>query len=158
MLSQFDILVCLPNQISDQIFDIPAHITGLAKFGSIALNKRHTDFIGNQLDDVGFAHTGRSDHQDIVFYIADHCGFSDIILCFLCALDAIEVRANFGGQDRFGAVLFDNKLIQVGDKFFRLEIKIDLFFALARLDFINGVLLWQNHRRYHFDIVTKFFR
>ena len=77
---------------------------------------------------------------------------------FLRSFDSIEMRTNFCGQNRLGAVLFDNELIQVGDELFGFEIKIDIFLLAGRgLGLVDRTLLGQNHGRYNFNIIAEFF-
>ncbi len=118
VVGQFDIIVCFPYQIANKILHIATDITGFAEFGRISFDEGYTDFIGNQFDNIGLADTGRPDHQNVVLYAAHHT--ADGVFRFHGALNAIEVRAYFGCQNGFGAVLFDDVLIQVGNEFLRL--------------------------------------
>ena len=115
VLRKFNIVVRFSNQIPHKILDIAADITGFAEFGGIPFDKRHADFVGNQLNDIGFAHTGRTDHEHIVFDATDHG--TNAMGAFLQALDTIEMGADLGGQNGLGIILFDHILVQVGNQF-----------------------------------------
>jgi hypothetical protein len=51
---------------------------------------------------------------------------------FLRTFNAIEMGTNFCGQNRLGAVLFNDELIQVSDKLLGFKVKIDFFLLAGR--------------------------
>ena len=65
--------------------------------------------MSDQAYHVCFTHTCRSKHQNVVFNAADH--FAYRFRRRLSMADAIEVGANFGRQNRFGLLLFNDVLI-----------------------------------------------
>ncbi len=114
ILGQIGIVIGLPHQVPHEVFDVSADITGLTELGGIALDERNPDFLGDQLDNVRLADTGWAKHQDIVFNAADHHAVG-IGRSTLGAFDAVEMGANFCGQNGLGPILLDDVLIEEGD-------------------------------------------
>ena len=92
-MRQFNIVFGFANQITHQIFDVATNVAGFTEFGGITFDKRDTDFIGNQLYDIGFANAGGADHEHIVLNAADHG--AGRFRTVQGALDAIKMGAYF---------------------------------------------------------------
>ena len=123
-----DIVIGFPQKVSHKILHIPADIACFTEFGGIALHEGHTELLGDQLDHVGFADTGRADHQHVVLDAAHELFL--ILRVGLGMLDSVEVGADFCGEDGFGPILPDDKLVQISNQLFGLEVESDppLFF------------------------------
>jgi hypothetical protein len=59
VLRQLDVIVRFAHEVPHQILDVAAHIPRLAELGGVALDERHPQLGGDELDDVSLAHPGR---------------------------------------------------------------------------------------------------
>ena len=124
VLGQFQVVAGGVYQVPDQVFHVAAHVAGFAEFGGIPLDERDPDLLGNELDQVGLAHAGGADEDDVVLDGA-HPGFR-VPPQFQGMADAVEMGADLGGQDTLGQILLDDVLVQIGFQLFRLQVEIDL--------------------------------
>ena len=110
------------DKIPDEILYITPDITGLTKLGRIPFHKGNTDPVGDQFDQIGLSNTGGSDHDDIVLD-SPHL-FLGLPLRGFLKFDPVEMGAHLGGQNLFGLLLFDDKLIQVSLQLFRFQVEM----------------------------------
>ena len=130
VLGPFYVAVGLAHQFAHQILHVAADIARLAELGGVRLDERHPEPVGDQLDDKCLADAGRTDHEDIVLDIAYHA-----VAVFGRQGKAVEVGADFGGQDGLGPVLFDDVAVEVGYELFGLDVE-----AGERVAFLRGLV------------------
>ncbi len=112
VLGQFQIVPGRIHQVSDQVFDIAAHVARFAELGGITFDKGNPDFLGNEFNQVGLAHSGGTDQNNVIFDGA-HPGFR--VASHLQGMaDAVEMGTHLGSQNTLGEILLDNVLIQKG--------------------------------------------
>ena len=100
------------DELTDQIFHIPAYIAGFTEFCGVPLHKGYPQLLCDKFNNIGFAHPGWTDHKYIVF---DHTDPGSLLPGrFFCMFDPVKMGANLGSQNSLGLILPDNKPIQIG--------------------------------------------
>ena len=102
------------HQVAGDLVDIAADITDLGEFGRFDLDKGRLGQLGQAARDLGFADTGRSDHEDV---LRRH--FLGEILVELLTPPAI---AQGQGHGLLGIGLADDEPVEFGDNFARRKI------------------------------------
>ena len=69
VFSQLDVPVGNFHKIPHEVLDVVANISSLRKFRGVCLNKRNSDKLGHVPHEVGFAHTGRTEEEQIRFHV-----------------------------------------------------------------------------------------
>jgi hypothetical protein len=156
VLGHLQVVVGGVHQVPHQVFHVPAHISRLAEFGGVPLDKGHPQLVGDELDEVGFAHPGGADEDDVVLD-GPHPGFGFPAL-FQVMADAVEMGADLGGQDALGVFLLDDVFVEKGFQFLRLQIKVNVTEFVGRASPLGlGVRFGHPVRGDHLDAVAVFF-
>ena len=113
VLGKGDVAVRLRHEITHQIIDIGANVTGFAELGGIGLDEGHTDELGDVLHQVGFANAGRSDNEHILLAELGH-GRPRLTARLGEHARMVVVIANRGRQHLLGFVLANHKAVEVG--------------------------------------------
>ena len=113
-LREANIAIGLMHQLSDEILDVAADITGLAELGRVRLHEGNFNQIGNVLDEVGFSDTGRADEDNVLFRVLGFFGALRVV-DFEPAnvIDVVIVIAHGNGEDLLRFLLFDHEPIEV---------------------------------------------
>src|SRR6056297_761910 len=118
-----NITICLVNHLPDQVFNVTTHVTRFTELGGISLNKRNTDPFGNQLDNICFPNTGRSNQQHVTLDVSQYFFiFRDLMF----NIHPVKVCTHLGCYHFNGLFLANNILVQVTFKLLRFYIKIEL--------------------------------
>ena len=107
VLGALDIPIRASNQIPHQILDVTSHIAGFGELGGVGLYKRNANEIGDAPDEVGFAHTGRSQQDNILL------GVVRLFPALGRQSHMMVVIAQGHAQDLLGLGLLNDKTIQV---------------------------------------------
>jgi len=89
--------------------DIAADVADLGELGRLDLDERCVGQLGQAASDLGLAHAGRSDHQDVLG--------RDFLAQRVSHLLAAPTVAQRHGDGLLGLVLADDVLVEFGDDF-----------------------------------------
>ena len=115
-------------QITDDLFHIAADIADFGEFRRLDLEKRGPRQFCQAAADLGLAHAGGPDHQDVlgVDFVAQ-------IIAQLLAAPAVAQRY---GNGAFGVVLADDKTVKFRDDFAGGQIGHCVIFSTVRLPLV----------------------
>ena len=104
MLRFFDVEIAVAQQLGDDGFHVFAHIARFGQRGGIGHGEGHIQLPRQRLHHVGFARTGRANHQ--------HVGFVQLHAAVGFGLAQAFVVVIYGdGQRFFGIFLTDNVFV-----------------------------------------------
>src|SRR5262249_12140349 len=102
------------HEVAHDLLDIAPDITDLGKFGRCDLDERSPGELGEAAGNLGFAHAGWADHQDV---LGQH-----LLAHFLVELQAPPAIAQRDRHRPLGITLADDEAVEFGDDFARRKI------------------------------------
>ena len=102
------------GQVADHALDVAADVADFGILGRFDLNQRSADELGKLAGDLGLAHAGRADHDDVLR--------RDRLAQIFRQLLAPPAIADRHGDGFLGRVLPDDVAIQLGDDFSRRQV------------------------------------
>ena len=133
-------------QFSNQILDIPTHITGLAVLGGVGLDERHPYETCDVLDQIGLTDSRGTNQDDVLLLVIP------AVLLSSTTLDVVVMITDSRGKHLLGIVLLDHIAIQVGFDLTRFVVK-PKGLAAPLCCFVNfiGLLLLSLGKDLHLD-------
>ena len=103
------------HQVADDRIHVLAHVAHLGELGGLDLDERRVGQPGQATGNLGLAHAGGTDHQDVLGH--------DLVAQRLGHLLATPAVAQRNGHRALGLVLADDVLVQFGDNLLRRHLR-----------------------------------
>ena len=109
-----DVAIGFVHQFAHEIFDVAAHIAGLAELRRVRFDERNFDQIRDMFDQIGFPDAGRSHQDDVLLGVFRFFRARGVFL-FQPAqiIDVVVVIADRDREDLLRFVLFDHEPIEM---------------------------------------------